>query len=140
MSVSYHRTAYFVSLLVLTLTACGGDSTAPPDPGPAFVVVTAASKVHNDGGNFDDVTVTLKNNGGRGSYILDSIVLPTCPGCALRTVSADPVVVIKGYQETLTYRLNDWVTAVKVRTRTEGTAIYTQTDCKSLDGHPEDCP
>lgn len=113
-------------MLLLAVGACGKE-VASPDLGPAKVVIESASKVDKY-----SVQVTLKNEGGTGSFYVEVSGFRSTPTGSAPTAQSDPVGIRTGYRETLTYSATFELSMVKVFSRGENTAVYSRTGCYYL--------
>ena len=140
--------------LALAAMACGGSSgsstpTAPyVPPPPAAVMLTSASSVPSADGFTDDVHVMLTNSGGAGTFYLEFWGEPlsttpsgcylqpgqtSCPHGAQQKIAKSQLVTVSGsYNEALVYTVPSNVSGVKVFTQPVNTAVYAETDCKTV--------
>ena len=124
-----------LALLVLGVSACSGDTETDGGLGPelpARVAISQATMVHDA-----LIEVSLRNEGGSGSYKLEFWALPTGPGGpSSEFVGASEVVqVTSGYEETVRWEYaGPFRSFVRVDAFSRGinTAVWTLTGTHPL--------
>jgi hypothetical protein len=116
------------------------------------VVITTVSMSDDSVANAQDVHLHLHNNGGAGQYYLEFWSLPTSPNGQRRLAQSGTATVLTGYDESVAFAVGGCtlgvdcdhplfaLQAVKVKSRAENTAAFTQSDCKIVGTETSYCP
>jgi hypothetical protein len=138
------QSAMFAAALsiLITLSGCRDVSAPQPepvrkiDPKPTMVVITDLVIDDLQLGQPALMKITLKNNGGPGTYYIEFRYSPAAPGGAPTFGRTESLNVPTGYTGTQVLDMSEVgdPEVVTVNTRAEHESIFLETDCRVLRG------